>query len=109
MLPKNCLAFKEGSVATFSFDKTFGDNSSSSSPISKNQKEYVMERFREKIKHWKGYEHILGRELQTNEYPNKNNMIIFISPKYKDVNEQDLWNELDKINNGFFQSKLDGI
>jgi hypothetical protein len=106
MLPKNCVAFKEGSVATFSHDKTFGDCSSGGSPIKDNSKEYMLKWFRDIITDWKGYEHILERELKTNELPSKKNMIVKISPQYKNITEQDIWDELDKMNNGFFQSKL---
>ena len=106
MLPKNCVAFKEGSVAIFSYDKSFGSCSSGGSPMKDKSKEHILKQFRNIINDWKGYERILERELKTNERPSKKNMIVKISPKYKNITEQDIWDELDKMNNGYFQSKL---
>ena len=96
MLPKNCLAFREGSVATCSFTKTFGCGSSSSSPIKNKSKDQIMDSFRNFIKQCKDYDGILERDIKSNEYPSRKNMIVSISPRYKDINEQDIWDELDK-------------
>ena len=106
MLPKNCLAFKEGSVATCSFNKTFGSGSSSSSPIKNKSKDKIIDSFRNFIRRCKEYDGILERDIRPNEYPSRKNMTVSISSKYKDITEQDIWDELDKINNGSFQLKL---
>lgn len=98
MLPKNCFAFKEGSVATCSFTKRFGSGSSSGSPIKNKSKDEIMNSFRNFIRRCKEYDGILERDIRSNEYPSRKNMIVSISPRYKDITEQDIWDELDKIN-----------
>lgn len=106
MLPKNCLAFREGSVATCSFTKTFGSGSSYSFPMKNKSKDQAMDSFCNFIRQCKDYDGTLGREIRPNEYPSRKNMIVLISSKYKDITEQDIWDELDKENNGFIQSRV---
>lgn len=106
MLPKDCVAFKEGSVATCSFTKTFGSQPSSSFPIKNKSKDQIMDSFRNFIRRCKDYDGILERDIRPNEYPSRKNMIVLISSRYKGITEQDVWDELDKENDGSFQSKL---
>ena len=109
MLPKNCYAYKQGSVATFSYAKTFGSCSSGSSPIEDKSKDQILDSLRNFIRRCKEYDGILERDIRPNEYPSRKNMIVLISPKYKDITEQDIWNELDKINTGNYQALLPNI
>lgn len=106
MLPKNCVAFKEGSVATCSFTKTFGSMSSSSFPMKNKSKDEIMDSFHNFIRQCKKYDGILERDIKSNEYPSRKNMVVLISPEYKDITEQDFWDELSRENKGFIQSTL---
>lgn len=106
MLPKDCVAFKEGSVATCSFTKTFGSQPMSSSPIENQSKDQILDSFRSFIRRCKERDGILERDIRPDEYPSRKNMIVLISSKYKDIIEQDIWDELDRENSGSFQSSF---
>ena len=107
MLPEDCVAYKNGRVVSCSFNKTFGSNSGRGFSIEKKEgAAEFMDSFRRFIRYCKGYDGVLEREPRTDEYPSRKNMIISIPPGYKDITEQDIWNELDKENIGRFQSKL---
>jgi len=91
------------------FNKTFGSNSGRGFSIEKNvygSKELI-DNFRRFIRYCKKYDGVLEREPRTNEHPSRKNMIISITPEYKDITERDIWNEVDKENIGCFQSKLE--
>jgi hypothetical protein len=93
LMPVDSYAYNHGKHYDFNFSKDFGDCMGYGGPTKKDRAE-ILRLFRNIVNDWRGYEHILERDLKSVEEPNPKNTQITIDKKIKWITVNDFWNAM---------------